>query len=77
VTTVTSLQMLEGDAIVCLSIDGDVLFRTRLSMPLRNCQSRFFKNWVLALGFHEISCETPGVVLHQQEKGPSKTYWGG
>lgn len=55
VVTVTSLQILEEDASCSSSIDGDVLFRTRLSMPLGNCQSSlFFMNWVLTLGFHEI-----------------------
>lgn len=39
--TVTSLQMLEEDASCSSSVDGDVLFRMPLSMPLENCQSMF------------------------------------
>lgn len=43
------------------SVDGDVLFRMPLSMPLEIVsRGSFFKNRVLTLGFHEISFETPG-----------------
>lgn len=81
VVTVTSLQMLEEDASCSSSVDGDVLFRMPLSMPLEIVsQCSFFKNRVLTRRFHEISCETPGrrrvVVPSVDRKGPLQDLLG-